>query len=264
VYTILNYWYFVRGKNSFPVNLKKITLDRSVLPQVLSVGVAAMMTQLMFLVQQTFVFKSIAHYGNDNDIAFMGACYRVLMLAIVPVFGLVQAMQPIVGINYGAKDFQRVKRAVKVFVTGGMVLLTAIWIPVQLFPTTVLHWLLPDMPFTSTDISNFRAAMIMMPAIPLVFIVGSFLQSIGNGLLSGIITVARQVVFFIPMVLILPTYMGIAGVYFSAPIVDVIVISLVLTLLSYEFRKLDKKEAQYQTIQQAQTASSTSPQPVLG
>lgn len=264
VYTVLNYWYFVRGKNSFPVNLKKITLDRSVLPQVLSVGVAAMMTQLMFLVQQTFVFKSIAHYGNDNDIAFMGACYRVLMLAIVPVFGLVQAMQPIVGINYGAKDFQRVKRAVKVFVTGGMVLLTAIWIPVQLFPTTVLHWLLPEMPFTSTDISNFRAAMIMMPAIPLVFIVGSFLQSIGNGLLSGIITVARQVVFFIPMVLILPTYMGISGVYFSAPIVDVIVISLVLTLLSYEFRKLDKKDAQYQTIQQAQTASSTSPQPVLG
>ncbi|EAY31319.1 MATE family efflux transporter [Microscilla marina] len=264
VYTVLNYLYFVKGKNSFPVDLKKVTLDRSILPKVLGVGVAAMMMQLMFLVQQTFVFKSIAYYGNDNDIAFMGACYRVLMLAIVPVFGLVQAMQPIVGINYGAKDFQRVKQTVKVFVTGGMVLLTAIWLPVQLFPTTILHWLLPDMRFTVTDINNFRVAMIMMPAIPLVFIVGNFLQSIGNGLLSGIITVARQVVFFIPTVLILPTYVGISGVYLSAPLVDVVVISLVLVLLSLEFKKLDRKEVQYQSQIPTHPASATSPQPILG
>ncbi|OJJ16813.1 MATE family efflux transporter [marine bacterium AO1-C] len=263
VYSILNYSYFLRGKSSFPVNIKKINLDRSIMPQVLSVGVAAMMLQLMFFVQQAFVFKSIAHYGNDDDIAFMGACYRVLMLAIIPVFGMVQAMQPIVGINYGAKDYARVKKTVKIFITGGVILLTAIWLPVQFFPKTILHWLLPDTLFTSTDLNNFRIIMSLLPVIPIIFIVGNFLQSIGNGLLSGIVTVARQVVFFIPTVLILPTYIGVRGVYFSAPIVDVFVISIVLVLLMLEFRKLDRKEA---TEQQATLANKTQPatQPVLG
>ena len=256
--------YFFNGKNSFPADIKKITIDRSILPKVLGIGVAAMMMQLMFLVQQTFVFKSIAHYGTENDIAFMGACYRVLMLAIVPVFGLVQAMQPIIGINYGAKDYQRVKSTVKIFITSGMVLLTTIWLPVQLFPQTILHWLMPETTFTATDLNNFRVIMIMLPAIPLIFIVGNFLQSIGNGLLSGIITVARQVIFFIPTVLILPTYIGMYGVYLSAPVVDVVVISLVLILLSVEFKKLDQKDAQYQIELKSQPSSQTSPQPVLG
>lgn len=263
VYSVLNYSYFFRGQSSFPVNLKKVNLDRSIMPQVLSVGVAAMMLQLMFLVQQTFVYKSIAHYGNDNDIAFMGACYRVLMLAIIPVFGMVQAMQPIVGINYGAQDFTRVKKIVKTFITGGMILLTAIWLPVQLFPQTILHWLLPKVKFTPTDLNNFRIIMSLLPAVPIIFIVGNFLQSIGNGLLSGIITVARQVVFFIPTVLILPTYIGVRGVYFSAPIVDVFVISIVLILLMLEFRKLDRKEAKLKQeviVKEPQTST----EPVLG
>jgi len=263
VYSLLNYTYFLRGKSSFPVNVKKINLDRSIMPQVLSIGTAAMMLQLMFLVQQTFVYKSIAHYGNDNDIAFMGACYRVLMLAIIPVFGMVQAMQPIVGINYGAKDYTRVKKTVKIFITGGVILLTTIWLPVQLFPETILHWLLPKVPFTPTDLNNFRVIMLLLPVIPIIFIVGNFLQSIGNGLLSAIITVARQVVFFIPTVLILPTYIGVRGVYFSAPIVDVFVISIVLVLLTLEFRKLDRKEAAEQQQVLAQEAQPAT-QPVLG
>lgn len=263
VYTILNYMYFVKGRSSFPVNLKKVTIDRSIMPQMLSVGVAAMMMQLMFFVQQTFVFKSIAHYGNDNDIAFMGACYRVLMLAIIPVFGMVQAMQPIIGINYGAKDFKRVKSVVKTFIAGGMILLTTIWLPVQLFPETILHWLLPKVHFTLVDLTNFRVIMSMLPVIPIVFIVGNFLQSIGNGLLSGIVTVARQVVFFIPTILILPTYVGVRGVYFSAPLVDIVVISIVLMLLTLEFRKLDRKNDQYQLELQTQAAAQTSPQPIL-
>ena len=263
VYSLLNYWYFLRGKSSFPVQLRKVNLDRSIMPQVLSVGIAAMMLQLMFLLQQTFVYKSIAHYGNDNDIAFMGACYRVLMLAIIPVFGMVQAMQPIIGINYGANDFTRVKKTVKIFITGGVVLLTAIWLPVQLFPETILHLLLPKVSFTATDLNNFRVIMSLLPVIPIIFIVGNFLQSIGNGLLSAIITVTRQVGFFIPMVLILPTYLGVRGVYFSAPIVDVFVITAVLIFLMLEFKKLDRKEA---ALKQAALAGETQPttQPVLG
>ncbi len=241
IYSIINVIYFATGRSTFPVNFRKIKLDMTILPEVLSVGVSAMMMQLTFFVQQSVIFKSVAHYGGDRDIAFMGACYRVFMLAIVPIWGLSQAFQPVAGINYGAAAYLRVKEATKTFAKGGTILVTLVWMLLQIFPTTILGWLMPETTFDEADLFNFRMLFLTLPGMPLFFIGMTLFQAIGNGKTAAILLVARQVLIFIPIALVLPYFLGLSGIYISIFLSDVLVFLLVIWILWREFRVLTNK-----------------------
>ncbi|MCU0444714.1 MAG: MATE family efflux transporter [Microscillaceae bacterium] len=243
VYSVLNIAYFASNRPSFPVNLTRFRLDIDLMPKILPVGISAMLMQVLFFLQQTIVFKSIAVYGTEDDLAFMGAYYRVIMLAVVPVFGFVQSLQPVVGISYGAKNYSRVVRAVQVFSWGGTLLLTLIWLPIQLFPQVVLHWMLPQETFSANDLSNFRLAILMLPTMPFMFIGITLFQAIGNGRLATTLLMVRQVILFIPVVLILPVYWGVSGIFYASPVVDTVVLAVTSSLVWREFGRLLAKES---------------------
>ncbi|MCC3434002.1 MAG: MATE family efflux transporter [Oscillatoriales cyanobacterium] len=232
VYAIVNITYFISGKSSTPVQIKKLTLSADLLSPILSVGMSVLIMELMTIVQQVVIFKSIAYYGTDTDIAFAGATLNLYSLALTPVFGFVYALQPVIGINYGAGSYQRMKKGYLIFGIGGTVLLSILWLPLQLFPETFLGLLLPKVAFTANDILNFRIVIIMLPLLSFIFCGITLFQSIGNGKIAGIIVVARQVFLFIPVVLIWPLFMGINGIYYSLTAVDILIF-LIVALFSW-------------------------------
>ncbi|UZR92702.1 MATE family efflux transporter [Chondrinema litorale] len=238
-YSLLNIRFFAKGKGAYNAQWKSISLDFSILPNVLSVGGSAMLLQLMFFIQQTAVFKSVAYYGNETDIAFMGAVYRIVMLTIVPVFGFVQALQPVVGINYGAENYLRVKEAFIKFTAGASILMSLVWLPLMIFPEGILSIILPNNSLSAEYIMFYRVMVILLPVLPIYFCGISFYQSMGEGKLASVVLISRQVVLFIPVVLILPKYFGLGGVFFSAPIVDLFLIVVLLFLLSNRLSKLN-------------------------
>jgi putative MATE family efflux protein len=238
VYSVLNILYFFSGKSSYAVKLYHWRVDAYLLKQILPVGISAMLMQVLFFLQQTIVYKTVAYYGTDNDLNFMGAFYRVIMLAVVPVFGFVQSLQPVVGISYGAKNYERVIEAVKVFSWGGTFLLTFIWLPIQIFPEVVLHWMLPHRQFSARDLFNFRMAILMLPTLPFMFIGITLFQSIGNGRIAGALLMFRQVILYVPIVLISPLIFGLDGVYYASPIVDSMVLVATTWLVWREFARL--------------------------
>ena len=237
VFTILGVLYFTRGHASYPVSLTTFSLESKLLRPILSVGVSAMMLQIMFFVQQAVVFKSLAHYGTDWDFAFMGTCYRVLLLVVLPTMGFAQAMQPIVGINFGAKDYQRVKETFITFALSGTVFMFGMWMLIMIFPTTILGWMLPDASFTSNDILNFRLTLLPIPMLPIFLIGTTLFQSIGNARDAGIVLVAREVVLFIPATLLLPLWFGVDGIYYAGIPVNIVVVTIVVWLIWREFGK---------------------------
>lgn len=232
VYTLVNFTYFISGKSSMAVQLKKLTLSLDLLSPILSVGISVFIMEVMTIVQQVVIFKSIAYYGTGTDIAFAGATLNLYSLAVTPVYGFVQALQPVIGINYGSGNHNRMKQAYFIFGIGGTILLTVIWLPLQLYPATFLSWLLPQVAFTANDLLNFRIVTILLPILSFVFCSITLFQSIGNGKIAGIIVVARQVFLFIPVVLILPLFIGINGIYYSLTTVDILV-SLVVALFTW-------------------------------
>lgn len=242
LYSGLNAYYFLSGKASFEIDKTSYRLQTHLLSQILPVGVSAMLMQVMFFIQQLFVYRSVSFYGTNDDVNFMAACYRIILLLIIPVFGFVQALNPVVGINYGANDFKRVKTSVKTFTLGGTSLLILIWLPIIVFPETVLRFQLPNGNFSNGDIWYFRTFLSTLPLMPLIFIGITFFQSIGNGLVAGILIVSRQLALFVPAVLVLPMYFGVGGVYYAPPAVDIIVITGVILTIAWAFRKLNSQE----------------------
>ncbi len=230
VYTLLNCSYFIRGKASYKTDLKYLGFDMNILKPAFLVGLSAMFLQLMFFVQQVVVFRSVSFYGEDRDMALMGSIYRVLILIVVPVFGFVQALQPIVGINYGAGQLKRLKKAYRLFVICGVSLMTFLALIVQIFPRPILATLVPDMILTEQDIFNYRMVLLPIPVIPLFFLTVTSFQSLGKGRESTLLLLGRELVLFVPIVLILPLYFGINGIYFSWLIMDSIMLIVVLLM----------------------------------
>lgn len=238
VFTLFDIWYFYIGKrNTYPIDLKTFSLEKKLLIPILGVGVSAMMLQFMFFVQQVVVFRSLAHYGEDWDIAFMGACYRIFLIALIPGFGFAQAMQPIVGINYGAKQYDRVRQAFRIFTICYTVFLLLTWGFVMLFPRMSLGWMLPDATFTQQDIWNYQMMLSSMPIFPFFMMATTMFQAIGNAKAAGYAMVAREIIFFIPIVLLLPLWVGIPGIYATLIPVNIIMLGIAYWMVSRQFKK---------------------------
>ena len=238
IFTLFDVWYFYIGKrNTYPIDLKRFSLEGKLLKPILAVGVSAMMLQIMFFVQQVVVFRSLAHYGGDWDIAFMGACYRIFLIALIPGFGFAQAMQPIVGINYGADKFARVKKSFCIFTISYTVFLLLTWGFVMLFPEISLKWMLPEADFSQQDIWNYQMMLSSMPLFPFFMMATTLFQAIGNAKAAGLAMVGREIILFVPIVLLLPLWVGIPGIYATLIPVNFIMLGITFWMVSRQFRK---------------------------
>ncbi len=236
ILTITGLIYFLRGRQNYPLDMSYWRLEKSITKPVLSVGVSAMMMQIMFLVQQVFVFRSVAHYGDDWNIAFMGACYRIMILMIMPIFGFSQALQPIVGINYGAQSLARVKEAFTIFAKASTFMLFIFWVLELSFPRVILSWMLPEVTFTPTDIMNFRIQMLSYIVFPFFLMGITMFQSMGKARMAGFMLMSRELALFLPFVLVLPLFFGVNGIYYSMAPVNLIIFFAAAYLVRNEFK----------------------------
>lgn len=240
IFTLLGIWYFWAGQANYPVSLTTFSLSRPLLKPILSVGVSAMMLQLMFFVQQVIVFRLLAQYGDDWDIAFMGSSYRVLLLVLFPSFGFAQALQPVVGINFGAKHYQRVRSAFSTFGLSATVLMTTVWAFIMWAPEVCLSWMMPEATFTARDLWDFRMMMLTLPTFPIFFMTTTLFQAIGNARIAGFLIVARELLLFVPIVIVLPLFFGVSGIYYTGVPVNCIVMLILFFSLRKQFRRLEQ------------------------
>lgn len=240
VSTILNLTYFISGKSSIAVNLKKFAFAIDLLPAILSVGISALFHPVMVFVQDFVVFNSISYYGTNNDIAFFGATVKVTSLGFIPIIGFAHALQPIIGMNYGAKNHRRIKKAYLTFAIIGTILLLLIWLPLQLSPRTFLGLILPGVNFTEDDVFNFRILSISTPILPLAFFSNTLFQSLGKGKTVIMVLLLRAMVLNVPMVLFFSRIYGVKGIYYGILIADIIFMFIVFVLTILEFQYLSK------------------------
>ena len=120
-----------------------------------------------------------------------------------------QGLQPVVGTNFGAKLFNRVRETVKVFSIGGLILAAIFWIPAILFSKQILYWFGVEADIIAQGVSNFRLFYSVFVLYGVMVMSITFFQSIGNGKKAGIIVMFRQLFLFIPAIILLPMAFGI-------------------------------------------------------
>lgn len=207
-----------------------------------SIGSSAMMMQILFAVQQTFLFKQAFFYGGEDWGILMSATMRLYMFSFIPLWGMSQGLQPVIGANFGAKQYQRVKETMKIFLYGATILAAASWIPSMFYSEKLLSLFHVRSEIIKAGITNFKMFYSTFILYGIMIMTLTFFQSIGDGKKAGMIVMLRQLILFVPTILLLPKVFGKLAVWYSEPIVDFSMIVLGLFLMLRELNKMGKEK----------------------
>lgn len=238
IQAIITLWYFKKKSNTVKIN--KIALDKNMLSPILGVGVSAMMMQIMQLIQQTLMYNTAAQYGGESWQIILGATLRLQAFAFIPLWGISQGFQPAAGTNYGAKNFKRVKQITKAFTIGATALALFFYIPIMCFPEKMLSMFITDSSIVTQGTSSLRLLFSTYITLGVMIISITFFQSLGKGSMAAFLTIARQILIFIPLILILPRIqnIGINGVFLAPVITDIVVFIMSVAFVIKAFKNM--------------------------
>ncbi len=228
---------FARGKASYQVDAMHIGLPTKLARRIVKLGVPAMISSSMGLVQAIVVFNMLSRIGTEEDIAFSGAAWRVMLFMLTPLFGLMRAFQPVAGINYGASRWDRVKLHYWTFVAVGTLTVLPIWIFMGMYPELTLSVMLRGIEFAPVDLHRFRVLILVLPVLPLVFTALSLLPAIEQPGKATLVSVTRQLLLYVPVMLLVPPVFGISGINYGATAIDFACTLWLLAIVITTFRK---------------------------
>jgi len=235
--------YFYRGKSNFKIMPHHLKPNFEYLKEIFTVGFPTFMRQIAGSILAIVVNNSLGFYGGDLAISVYGVINRVLMFILMPMFGIVQGFQPIASFNYGAKNFKRVIEVLKVSIKFLIIYSTIGVIIIQLFPGIIIKMFNNDTELVNLGKVAIRIVTIMIPFVGIQILSASLFQAIGKAGPALIVSMSRQTLFLIPLVLLLPNFnnLGVIGIYAAFPIADVLAIILSLYLLRREVISLKSK-----------------------
>lgn len=240
---LITLWYFL--KKSKDIKNNKIRLEKSLTKEMFAVGFSAMLMQVMQLVMQTILYNAASKYGGETWQIILGAALSIQAFAFIPLWGISQGFQPAAGTNYGAKEYDRVRQLTKVFTIGATVLSLIFYIPIMLFPNTILSWFIKDASIVSQGVNSLRMLFSIYIVFGFMITTITLLQSLGKASKASVLVLLRQLILFIPITLLLPKVMGIDGVFLAPVVTDLIVTILAIIMMISEFRKMPHKRIGY-------------------
>lgn len=242
VYAAAMLWHFkAKSKN---VRIHGIRIEKSLVSEIFGVGFSAMLMQVMTLVQQTVLYNVASRYGGESWQIILGAALSTQSFAFIPLWGMSQGFQPAVGTNYGAKQYNRVKKITKGFIVGGTVLTLIFYIPIQLAPKTLLSWFIKDASLVSQGVAPFRILFSTYILLGFLIMAITLMQSLGKASKASVLVMLRQIVLFIPLAIIMPMIggVGVTGVFVAPALTDLIVVIMAIFMVASVFRGLTKQE----------------------
>jgi putative MATE family efflux protein len=172
-------------------------------------------------------------YGGEHSITVYGIISRMLMFALFPILGITQGFLPIAGYNYGANNYDRVKESIRVSIKYAALLASLIFVVILFYATSIVTIFTDDETVLNETPNALRWVFAASPIIAIQLIGSAYFQAVGKAKKALLLTLSKQGFFLIPLVLILPNFFGIFGVWIAFPISDVL--STILT--AYFLRK---------------------------
>ncbi|WP_413511823.1 MATE family efflux transporter [Myroides odoratus] len=244
IYTLLGIRYYAKGKSSFQTKFWSLKRDTAIVKEALSLGMPGFVMMVMIVIQNIVVFNALAKYGTDGDITFFTAVNRFYILLNTPLWGLMRALQPVAGMNYGAQNYARSIKSYRLFSLVGLAILLPFWLFVMLFPSGVLSVMIPHVEFLTHQLADFRIYMSVLLVLPFVFMAMVWFPAIEDAKPATIISILRQVVFYIPIMLFIPGIYGISSIYWASAAIDWFVFAMVIYAIVKSAKKLKIKTKQ--------------------
>jgi len=247
---VLSVIYFTRTK-TFKISFASFKFNFSIFNNAIKLGISTFITQMSIVVISLVCnitlakYGALSKYGADMPIAVLGICMKVFTIVINIVVGIILGAQPILGYNYGAKKYKRVKNTFKLVFVFSLVVGFISMIIFEFAPSFIINLFGTESPlYMEFALKTFRIFLFFIVFTCLIKVSSIFFQAVGSPIKASIISLTRDIAFFIPLVIILPKYMGIEGVLYAAPVADVLgMIVTCILLISFFHNLQDEKES---------------------
>ena len=237
--------HFLSKKSSIKIEISQLKLRIVTIMSILSIGFAPFVMQLSSVVVSILSNNALKTYGGDMAIGAMTIINAVMVLFLMSAMGVTQGAAPIIGFNFGAKRFDRVKQLLKLELIAVGAICTTTFILVQMFPVMLSSIFTSDTGLISMASSGMRLLLLMLPLLSAQMVGASYFQAIGEAKKAAFLGLSRQVLLLIPLLLILPPIFGLNGVWGSSALADFISSLIAIISLKSAFNHLNKLEHQY-------------------
>ena len=232
---------FVFKKSNISLNPKNIVLKPKLFGEILLTGMPSLSRQGLASVATVLLNRAAGVYG-DAAIAAMSIVGKISMLVFCICIGIGQGFMPVAGFNYGAKKFDRVKKAFKFTLITDTIIMILLGILIFIFaPHLIKLFRASDPTVIEIGTAAMRAQCIAMPFIATTIVTNSLLQSVGKSIKATILSCCRQGIFFIPLILILPIYSGLLGIEYTQAISDSLTFFISVPFIIIFFKELKKQ-----------------------
>ncbi len=236
--TIFLVHYFLSGKSSLQFHTGFMRPDKSIIKEMVAIGASPFARNSSTSAIVVVVNNILALYGGDVSIAIYGIFNRMLMFSFMPMIGLLQGMQPIIGFNYGAHNFERVRETLRICVLISSVIAVAAFLLLFFFGSNLFSIFTTDATLIKEGTDATKIMALAIPLLGIQFVSGGMYQALGKARPSFILSTARQV-FLLPLVLVLPWFFDTTGVWMAFPVSDIMAVLLAVYMFMKEYRLLE-------------------------
>ncbi len=219
-------------------------LDWSIIKNILAIGISPLAMNACSCIIVIFINTALVKYGGDLAVGAYGIANRIGFLFFMIVMGINQGMQPIAGYNYGAMQFDRMLRVLNLSMFWATIIMLVGWLVGELLPYPCARLFTTDEELIEKAVRGIRINMLVFPLIGSQAVITNFFQSIGKAKISIFLSLSRQMIFLLPLLIMLPPVMGVDGVWAALPASDTVafVVTWIIMFRYMRTFKLQHKE----------------------
>ena len=216
-------------------------MKRRIVLSIFSIGMSPFLMNVCACIVVIIINNSLLNNGGDLAIGAYGIINRVLTLFVMIVLGLAMGMQPIVGYNYGAMHYGRVKKTLKYGIIAGICITSIGFIGSELFPDVIVSMFTNSPELSVMASQGLKLAAMMFPFVGCQIVITNFFQSIGKAKISIFLSLSRQLLYLLPCLIFLPRMWGVYGVWSSMPLSDFLAFVTAVIILIRHYKKINKQ-----------------------
>jgi len=234
--------HFALGKGELKIRRKNFRLQRGLVTTILFMGLSPFAMQFAQSFLGGLLNNSLKTYGGDLAISGMGIVMTLMSLIVMPIIGVNGGAQPIVGYNFGARKYERVMQVLKYALLGATAIAVFGFIMTRIYSVQLITLFnRHDAELIAFGSRALLVYTLAMPIIGLQMVGAGFFQAIGKPVHSMLLSLSRQVLVFIPCLLILPRFFGLDGILYAGPVADTVSTIITVTWLIMELSNLKRK-----------------------
>jgi putative MATE family efflux protein len=232
--------YFISGRSEIPFRLHYMRFKMKIIKEVLSVGSSAFVRVGAMSFMVALLNHTLSHYGGDIGIATFGVIFRVLSFIFMPIMGLTMGLQPVVGFNYASRQFPRVRQSIKLTFMASTIVATTGFFVVLFFPEAIMRMFTKDPGLVASGRNALRLCVFFLPLAGCQVVGAAFFQALGKAVPALLLSLSRQVLVLIPLIVFLPRFYGLNGIWLSFPVADLTTFIITMAFVLAELKKMPK------------------------